>query len=281
MDAGVERPGSDREQHISIMSIKEKFVETQFFKRVKRTRIGALLSLDQLNVAGQREGARTDASVPPGLIPALVPSVFKKIAQMRRPPLLPLIILLLATAPAMAQELHLSAGYNGSKITKPGTEDWRGRGGFQFGVDALIGTRWFIKPGVHYVQRSMSYGVANGTLIASDRYTYTSRAVAIPVMLGTYFLNPDDIRSFNAYFMAGPTALIGLNSDPGYEFFSVETRATQWYLGLGLGMSYGPVFIEGGYNAAMSNVFKGEGLDTNPRVNNTYVIAGVRLHLAQ
>jgi hypothetical protein len=275
------RNGRERTTHIliAIMSIKEKFVETQFFKRVKRNRVGTTRTLDQLNVAGLREDARATAVASQDL--ATGPMAFRKVGQVRRPPLLALLLLLVMGTPAMAQELHLSAGYNGSKITKAGTEDWRGRGGFQFGVDALIGKRWFIKPGIHYVQRSLSYGVSNGTLTASDRYTYTSRAVAVPVMLGTYFLNPDDIKSFNAYFMAGPTALIGLNADLGNDQLTVETRGTQWYLGLGLGMSYGPVFIEGGYNAAMSNVFKGEGLTTNPRVNNTYVIAGVRLLLAQ
>lgn len=267
------------------MSYTEKNLETNFFKRVKRHRTGAVPTFDQLNSAASKpsrpviEHPAVTAAVDP------IPMIYKRsITTAKRPPfltLLPVIMLLLMGTSVQAQELHLSAGYNGSSVSKAGTENWEGRAGYQFGIDVLIGHRWFIKPGVHYVQRSLNYGVTNNALVVTDYYNYTSRAVAVPVMLGTYFLDPEDIKSFNAYFMAGPTALIGLNADLGNEILTVQTRGTQWYLGLGLGLSYGPVFLEGGYNAAMSNVFKGEGLDTNPRVNNTYVVGGVRLILAQ
>lgn len=191
------------------------------------------------------------------------------------------ITLLFLGLPLKAQELHLSAGYNGSTVRKAGDENWVGRSGYQFGVDAFIGQRWFIKPGLHYVQRSLQYGVSNSGLVIADRYIYTSRAIAVPVMLGTYFLDPVDRRSFNAYFMGGPTAFIGLNAELEDELLTVETRTTQWYLGLGLGLSYGPVFLEGGYNAALSDTFKGDGLHTNPHVNSSYIVLGARLILAE
>ncbi len=89
------------------MSINEKFVETQFFKRVKRNRIGAVLSLDQLNVAGKREEKRDPVRVPLSDTLASI-TLFKKISGTPKPPLLsllPLIVLLFVCAPAMVQEL--------------------------------------------------------------------------------------------------------------------------------------------------------------------------------
>jgi len=60
---------------------------------------------------------------------------------------------------------------------------------------------------------------------------------------------------------------------------SVSTRSTQWYLGFGMGLEYRFLFLEGGYDVAMTNVFTGEGINTNPKVNNLYLAAGLRFAL--
>jgi hypothetical protein len=93
-------------------------------------------------------------------------------------------------------------------------------------------------------------------------------------------MDPAEDPGFNVYVMGGPTALMNLSADLDNDELSVETRGTQWYLGAAGGLSFGFLFIEGGYNAAMSNVFKGESFETNPKVNHGYAIAGLRLRLA-
>ena len=197
------------------------------------------------------------------------------------------IIAFLGTAmlgPASAQELRLGGGYSGSIVDKAGTDNWKGRAGYQFGVDALLGQRFFIKPGIHMQYRNLNYttvgvgqdGVSNG-ITTENRYT--SKALRIPILAGIRLIAPATDTDFNMYIHAGPTALIGLSAEQDDNTLSFTTRSTQWYLGFGAGMEYRFVFLEGGYDVGMSNVFKGDGVNTNPKVNNLYVAAGFRLLL--
>ena len=41
------------------------------------------------------------------------------------------------------------------------------------------------------------------------------------------------------------------------------------------------LFLEAGYDVAMTNVFKDSNFDTNPKINFLHVNAGVRLKLAK
>lgn len=183
-----------------------------------------------------------------------------------------------------AQELRLGGGYTGSNVRESGDERWVGRGGYQFGVDLLIGQRIFVKPGLHLQVRNLDYSIVdidnNGlALSSSTEYRYTSRALRVPVLVGLRFIDPIDEPDFNVYVMGGPTALIGLSADTDNSTLTVSTRSTQWYLGAGLGFEYKFLFLEGGYDVAMTNVFNGDGINTNPKVNNAYIAAGLRFIL--
>lgn len=191
--------------------------------------------------------------------------------------LLPLLFL--TALPCSAQEFHLSVGYNGSNVSKATNEQWKGRGGYQFGADVLIGHRWFIKPGIHYVSRNLKFSYVNSADNSTLERNYTSRSLSIPVMFGSYFLDPVENSEFNIYAMGGPTAFIGLKADMDGDELTVDTRPAQWYLGFGAGVEFGFLFLESGYDVAMTNVFKGEHLDTNPKVNYLHIIGGLRLNL--
>lgn len=193
--------------------------------------------------------------------------------------LLPLI--LLGAVPCNAQEVHFSAGFNGSNISRSGDEHWKGLAGFQFGGDVLIGQRWFIKPGLHYVSRNLNYTYNNGIDAGTVERKYTSKSLAIPVMIGTYFLDPAEETSFNFYVMGGPTALLGLSANMNNDELEIKTNPAQWYVGFAGGLEFSFIFIEAGYDVAMSKVFDGDALDTNPKVNIIHANAGVRLRLAK
>lgn len=189
--------------------------------------------------------------------------------------------LLTATVPAIAQEIRFSGGYNGSNVSEAGDEQWVGRAGYQFGADLLIGDRWFVKPGAHLLVRNLDYTYSNGQDINEQEFRYTSRSLSVPVMLGFHLLDPADEPALNVYAMGGPTALMRLDADLDNDELDVRTRGTQWYLGFGGGVELGFLFAEGGYNVAMSNVFDGDAFSTNPKANNAYVIAGLRLRLSR
>ena len=185
-----------------------------------------------------------------------------------------------------AQEIRLYGGYNGSNVAKAGTEKWVGRAGYQFGADFIIGSRWFLKPGVEFMVRNLNYSLAgtapDGTTIMPDtEFDYTSRSIRVPVMLGVHLMDPADEPVVNAYLMGGPSALMNLNAKLNNDALTVKTNATQWYIGFGGGLEFGFLFVEAGYDIAMNNVFKGDDFTTNPKVNFIHANAGVRLKLAQ
>lgn len=192
----------------------------------------------------------------------------------------------LIPALASAQEIRLYGGYNASNVAKAGTEKWVGRSGYQFGADLIIGSRWFLKPGVEFMVRNLNYSLAGTaadgtTILPETKFEYTSRSLRVPVMLGLHLIDPADDPAVNVYLMGGPSALMNLNAKLNNDALTVKTNSTQWYVGFGGGLELGFLFAEVGYDVAMSNVFKGNDFKTNPKVNFLHANAGIRLKLAQ
>lgn len=134
--------------------------------------------------------------------------------------------------------------------------------------------------------RNLNYTVTGtapdgSTTIPNTEFEYTSRSLRIPVMLGVHLMDPDNDPAVNFYVMGGPSALMNLNADLNNDALTAETNSTQWYVGFGGGLELSFLFAEVGYDVAMSNVFKGDDFQTNPKVNFIHANAGVRLKLAR
>lgn len=182
---------------------------------------------------------------------------------------------------ADAQEFHLSAGYNGSNVQKAGEEGWVGRGGYMFGADVKLGQRWFLEPGIHFMVRNLNFTYATAVDIPAQNFKYTERSLRVPLMLGLNLMDPAEDPAVNVSIMGGPTALIGLSSQLDQGSLNVSTRGTQWYLGFAGELQFGFLFVNGGYDVAMSNVFEGDSFKTNPKANFYHIAAGARLRLAE
>ncbi len=191
----------------------------------------------------------------------------------------------LSTLSVKGQEFHLSGGYTGSNVREAGYERWVGRAGYQFGADLLLGGVWFVRAGAHLQVRNLNYSLAgldaNGDPIGtSTEFRYTSRSLRVPLSLGRHLLDPAGHPPINVYVLAGPTALFNLTADLETDQLDVRTNAMQWFLGFGGVVELGFVFAEAGYDLAMTDVFSGQGFRTDPRVNQVYALAGLRLQLA-
>lgn len=185
-----------------------------------------------------------------------------------------------------AQELRLSGGYNGSNVREAGDQRWTGRAGYQFGADIMLGNTWFARAGTHLMVRNLNYALlssdTNGVSVQGNtEFRYTSRSLRVPLQVGRFVLDKRDDPTFNAYAFAGPTALFHLNARLEQDEFEVETAPVQWSIGFGGGAQYRFLFVEAGYDVAMNNIFEGEAPNTDPRVNQVYAVAGVRLELAE
>jgi len=187
----------------------------------------------------------------------------------------------LTCARTSAQEFHFSAGYNGTNVQKAGEEGWVGRGGYMFGADVKLGQRWFLEPGIHFMVRNLDFTYATAADITAQEFRYTERSLRVPLMLGRNLLDTADDTAVNVSLMGGPTALIGLSSELDRNSLDVTTQGTQWYLGFAGEVQFGSLFVNGGYDVAMSNVFDGESFETNPKANFYHLAAGLRLALAK
>lgn len=186
---------------------------------------------------------------------------------------------------ASAQELLLGGGYNSSNIIKQGEEQWRGRSGYQLGADIRLGDVWFVQFGAHLLVRNLNYSLtvldSAGLVAASNtEFRYTDRSLRVPLMVGRYVVDPEDDSPFNAYVMAGPTGVFPLSTELNNDALTVTTQGSQWYLGATAGVTLSFIFLETGYSFAMTDVFKGDAFQTNPRVNLFHIAGGVRLRLA-
>lgn len=206
----------------------------------------------------------------------------------RLPLLLSLTLSIAAISTTSAQEIRLGGGYNGSNVNNAGTDRWTGRAGYQFGADIMLGNRFFVKPGIQFMVRNMNYTVAtvdtSNVEVSNVEFRYTDRWLMVPVHVGVHLLDPADDHTVNAYIQAGPTALFKLNADLNSANSTVTVNPAQWYFGGGAGLEISFIFIEAGYNVAMNKLFKDndtfrDNFDTNPKVNQLYVTAGVRLQL--
>lgn len=129
--------------------------------------------------------------------------------------------------------------------------------------------------------RNIGFTYATVADIPALDYKYTERSLRVPLMLGINLLDPADEPAVNVSVMGGPTALIGLSSKLDRDALVVRTRDTQWYIGFAGDVQFGFLFVNGGYDLAMSDVFDGDPFRTDPKVNFYHITGGVRLELAK
>ncbi|HQV53174.1 MAG: outer membrane beta-barrel protein [Flavobacteriales bacterium] len=200
--------------------------------------------------------------------------------------LLSLTVLTVLSLSSSAQEVYLGGGYNSSNLLKQGEERWTGRSGYQLGADIRSVNVWFAQFGAHLLVRNLNYSLtgldsAGVVALGNTEFRYTDRSLRVPLMVGRHLLNPKDGSAVNAYLMAGPTVIFPLSTELNNSALNVTTNGSQWYLGATGGLTIKFLFVETGYSFAMSNVFKGDTFQTDPRINLFHITGGVRLRLAQ
>lgn len=199
-------------------------------------------------------------------------------------PLMVLSAFLLIVSQGIAQEFRLSAGYNGSNLSGSETEGWTGKAGYQFGADVLFGDQFYVRTGAQFLVRNLNYSysppIDDGLPdLVDQEFKYTSRLLRVPVNAGVRLFDPKDEPKVNAYAIVGPSVLFNLKTELNSEELNVETSDAQWYIGFGAGAEISFVFVEAGYDVALSKALDSE--FTEAKVNFLYVMVGARLRLAK
>ena len=178
---------------------------------------------------------------------------------------------------AFAQiELRPQIGYNASSLTKDldfGSFDTDQ--GIQFGLDLLIGNRFYVQPGLLWetVNNQFDQGGENGLI------NFQVNRVRIPLLVGYRFFSPQNTgRYFNLRLFTGPNASFAINKAVNQNSLAftkddLQNSVFGWHAGLGLDIAI--LFIDAGYTFGLSEVFKD--LPSGPRNNLFYANGGVRI----
>ena len=178
---------------------------------------------------------------------------------------------------AFAQiELRPQIGYNASTLTKDlDLGHFEADRGLQFGLDLLIGNRFYVQPGLMWetVNNQFDQGGENGQI------NVKVNRVRIPLLIGYRFFSPENTgRYFNLRLFTGPNASFAINkaveeNSLAFDSEDLKNSVFGWHAGLGIDIAI--LFIDAGYTFGLSEVFKD--LPSGPRNNLFYANGGVRI----
>ena len=175
-----------------------------------------------------------------------------------------LCILGLSTT-AMAQvTLKPGVGINISDWSKFDGLDTKGKVGWQVGLSAVFGEKFYLEPGLFYQQQSTKVSEAGSAFDAND-----ISSLRIPVNVGLSLLGHED-STFALRFFAGPTASIVTSSPSG-----MDTKGINWGVQAGAGVNFLMLFLDASYEWGLNEFMKD--VDNSPKLRGFYLTAGLRL----
>ena len=175
---------------------------------------------------------------------------------------------------AQAQvELKFQAGLNTSHLTTEHV-DWtsEGRIGYQFGVSALVGEKFYVEPGISWITSTKD--LINKSDTSSVSFKTNIHMLRVPVLLGYHILGSEETLADLRIF-AGPSAsfITSVNSDSD-DLSKSDFKNFLVDIDVGAAVDIWMFFIEWHYIFGMTPVFN-EGSDG--KLQAFYGNGGVRI----
>ena len=182
------------------------------------------------------------------------------------------MLALAATVTAYGQfEIKAFGGTNFAQLSKHPTDtDWKAKAGYQFGAAVLIGDKFYVEPGIQFVRSSREVSTEN-----VDNIDFSQNFLKIPVRAGYHLLGhesgPLALRLF-----AGPAVSIAGKVAKGEDQISKDDiKSAHFMVDAGLGLDVFFLFVEAGYEFALSDYFADE---THESRHSAFVInAGIHI----
>lgn len=159
--------------------------------------------------------------------------------------------LLLTIIYAEAQvELKPAIGFNITNVTKdPVSGQSNGQAGFQVGASVLIGTKFYVDPGVFYVKKSTEF-VSEGTDF--EDFKLDMAGIRIPVAIGYNLLGNED--SFANLRVFGGGSGFFVTSVDGGDADKDDVNTTSWGVFAGAGLDVWILFLDVKYEWSLTNI---------------------------
>jgi hypothetical protein len=146
--------------------------------------------------------------------------------------------------------------------------------GWQIGGSVAFGRKFFVEPGVFYMQKSTKY-TTNTTPVAESDFNISG--VRIPVTIG-YNLIGNVVGAFNIRVLAGGSATIITSVNQGEK--SDYTSPT-WGVYAGAGVDFLIAFIDFKYEWSLTNVSSSITNADIGESRSVFINAGVRIPLVK
>lgn len=171
--------------------------------------------------------------------------------------------------------LRPQIGFNSSSLTNNFSESatFGDQLGFQFGLDAQFGRRFYIQPGIIWES-------ANNELretLDGNNSEFSVNRVRIPLMFGYKLLGNDTGGLIDMRVFTGPNASFAVDKDLKQNSIIQKGDFTDAVYGwnFGVGVDVAIFFVDAGYSFGLSEVFKDMASDV--RNNLFYINTGLRL----
>ncbi len=184
-----------------------------------------------------------------------------------------LAVLISWCAAASAQfTIRPQVGINSSSLKNISSAEFKNGIGFQFGVDAQIGNRFYFQPGIFWEGTNNTITEAN-----NEETELKVNYIRIPAVFGYKIIAPDDGRFFGMRLFTGPNMAFVTNKDLSEGSLIDEGDFNDFVFGwdAGLGFDIAIIFVDLGYRFGLSEFVKV--LDEGSRNNLFFGNAGIRI----
>jgi len=146
--------------------------------------------------------------------------------------------------------------------------------GYQLGASVLIGTTWFLEPGVTYSVSSQA--IEESSITNSDPFSNKITGVKVPLNFGyRFFGGTQNLLNLRLFAGASANFVTGINIEDisiDKEFYN----SILWNANVGAGLDVWFLFLDLGYEIGLSDTFKGEDV-LSTKMNTFYINVGGRI----
>ena len=143
--------------------------------------------------------------------------------------------------------------------------------GTEFGVDLLIGRKFYFQTGLRYVKDS--YKVSGSINNLNDFKTKVHNiGIKVPMHVGLYLVDVEATNLIKVRIFTGPSfkATTTVN-DEGDDFLDKDKYSDiTWGYQVGLGLDIWKIFLDAGYEIGLNEMIK----DTSIKSNGAYITTG-------
>lgn len=169
-------------------------------------------------------------------------------------------------------EFKPTIGVNFTDVSKdPASGEAKGRTGWQFGASAIIGRKFYVEPGVLFLQKTAEF-----TSATTEELNFKSqlKGLRIPVAVGYHLLGSEESTAALRVF-GGPSVffLTGVDSGP---LSKDDFESPTWGLFAGAGLDIWILFLDLQYEWSLTDVSGFTDFDVG-KTRSFFINTGIRL----